>query len=76
MGVSTGRKKTLVKSQNSPLSTNVVQPSLGTVEVEGTTSGAAPTSKTRTKFKESHVPYNLFCPLKLNLGDLKQKQNT
>lgn len=50
--------------------------SLGTVEVEGTTSGAAPTSKTWTKFKESHVPYNLFCPLKLNLGDLKQKQNT
>lgn len=47
--------------------------SLGTLEVEGTTSGAEPTSKTRTKFKGSHVPYTLFCPLKLNLGDLKQK---
>jgi hypothetical protein len=50
--------------------------SLGTLEVEGTTSGAEPTSKTRTKFQESHVPYNLFCPLKVEPRRSQTKNKT
>ncbi len=65
-----------MKSQNSPLLTNVVLTSLGTLEVEGTTSGAEPTSKTRTKFKGSYVPYNLFLPTKVEPRRSQTKNKT
>jgi hypothetical protein len=60
MGVSTGRKKTLVKSQNSPLSTNVVQLPQAPWKLKELLVGLSPLPKHKQNLKKVMFPRTCF----------------